>query len=124
MEVFMEIVSAWLSIAAFIGYIASYIYEKMTITWHGKDLKQWIFVFLCLLIGFFTAIGTGNLVFTPLAWGSAEAILISIVHVLEWAVAIGVAGFTAFNTLIHNPKSISQDTLTNIKETSKFSGYK
>jgi len=97
----MKLDEFWLTLSAFLGYFMSFLYEKATIKWHGKDLKRWLFWILCTIVGGGIAYKSGELVLDKLEWSSEEGIFLSIAAILKWAVAIIFCGQQFFQKWIH-----------------------
>jgi len=103
-------IEIFMGISLFVGFMISYLYEKFSANWHGKDLKMWIFILLCFVSGGLTAYINGELHFEPLAWSEPEMIFVSIGQILKWASTITASGFLAFKTVIKK-KEIDWDYL-------------
>lgn len=93
-------IEIFMGISMFLGFILSYLYEKFSAKWHGKDPKMWVFIALCFVSGGITAYINGDITFEPLMWSEPELIFISIGNILKWCTTITASGFLAFKTII------------------------
>ena len=62
------ILATWAGISSIVGLVMSYMYEKVSKDWHGKDVKFWVFFGLCIIAGGLTGLSTGEISFEPLMW--------------------------------------------------------
>jgi hypothetical protein len=102
-------IEIFMGISMFLGFIISYLYEKFSANWHGKDIKMWLFIVLCFLSGGITAYISGDLKFEPLMWSEPELVFISVGNILKWATTICASGFIAFKTVIKKKNTLEID---------------
>lgn len=90
-----------MSASATLGYLLSFLYERFTWKWHGKDLKKVLFFVICMVAGgYFAIINQGVLLF-PLSWETTPDIFKSVLQILQWGVGFVVAGQGFFDKWVH-----------------------
>ncbi len=95
------VLATWAGISSIVGLVMSYVYEKLSKDWHGKDVKFWAFFGLCIIAGGLTGLSTGEISFEPLAWNSYEMVFLSLSNILKWVGGFLIAGQAWFKTVVH-----------------------
>lgn len=109
--------SSVIGIAAIVGPLLSYLYEKVFKNWKGKMASFWLFAGFCLLFGMSISLATGDVAMLKLEevtfqWNSVEAIIESLQailrlaeQILKWTGHLLLAGQAFFFTVIDRNKN-------------------
>lgn len=83
-----------------VGGVLSFLYEQFSFTWHGKNLKKWIFSIGSIIIGSTFAVLTKEVSLPSLNWDSAIEIVKSILIIGQYGLGVLLAGATWFTTKV------------------------
>ena len=93
-----ELVGKMVQWGGIVGLALSALFESITMKWHGKDIKKFVFAGLAILVGGGIAIIKHDILLPNMDWSTGESTIQTLVDMLGYGVAVLAAGLAWFKS--------------------------